>query len=205
MKKSNVIITVILVAASLFLLWLWYYLGLSQVDQPLDLLVSAGWWIVVAAGIVLVVKLEQRRRRQIRTLYAADGAYFNSEVGLRAVGQGVQPVQAMATTLSNLEYGFHRATEPDLKNQNDPIEFRWIVRTDVYKPGLPGEDASAASVSQPNGEGAVAAVAQQDGAEAAASQGQDGCKETWEGEVVDVRTGESTKFSNRQELAVLIA
>ena len=85
MKKSNVIITVVLAVVSAFLLWLWYWLGFNEVDSPLDLVVSVVWWAVIAAGVVLVYRSEQKRRRQVRTVYLADGRYYNSEAGLRTV------------------------------------------------------------------------------------------------------------------------
>ena len=54
MKKSNVIVTAIIVVLSAFLLWLWYSLGLNTVDQPLDLVVSVVWWALVAIGAGLM-------------------------------------------------------------------------------------------------------------------------------------------------------
>ena len=45
MKKSNVIVFVLLALASAFFLWLWYFLGLNRVDEPLDLVCpSCGGW-----------------------------------------------------------------------------------------------------------------------------------------------------------------
>lgn len=50
MKKSNVIVFVLLALASAFFLWLWYFLGLNRVDEPLDLVLSivcggwSSWW-----------------------------------------------------------------------------------------------------------------------------------------------------------------
>ena len=46
MKKSNVIVFVLLALASAFFLWLWYFLGLNRVDEPLDLVLSIVWWLV---------------------------------------------------------------------------------------------------------------------------------------------------------------
>ena len=40
MKKSNVLITAVIVVVSAFLLWLWYNLGFNHVDSPLDLVLS---------------------------------------------------------------------------------------------------------------------------------------------------------------------
>ena len=58
MKKSNVIITVILAAVSIFLLALWYWLGFNEIDSPLDLVISVVWWAVIVAGIAVAAKTE---------------------------------------------------------------------------------------------------------------------------------------------------
>ena len=62
MKKINVVLSVVLAAVSAFLLWLWYWLGFNQVDQPLDLIVSVVWWAVIVIGVIAVVKTEQKRQ-----------------------------------------------------------------------------------------------------------------------------------------------
>ena len=54
MKKSNIIITAVAAIASIFLLWLWYFLGFNEVDSPTDLVVSVAWWAVVIGGAALV-------------------------------------------------------------------------------------------------------------------------------------------------------
>ena len=51
MKKSNVIVFVLLALASAFFLWLWYFLGLNRVDEPLDLVLSIVWWLVIVVAI----------------------------------------------------------------------------------------------------------------------------------------------------------
>ena len=105
MKKSNVIITVVLAAVSIFLLALWYMLGFNEIDSPLDLVISVVWWAVIVAGIAVAAKTESTRRQRIRTVYVADGAFYNSEAGNRGdrrhagqpavrVRQGRRPHQA---------------------------------------------------------------------------------------------------------------
>ena len=56
MKKSNVIVFVLLALASAFFLWLWYFLGLNRVDEPLDLVLSIVWWLVIVVAIAVIVK-----------------------------------------------------------------------------------------------------------------------------------------------------
>ena len=53
MKKSNVIVFVLLALASAFFLWLWYFLGLNRVDEPLDLVLSIVWWLVIVVAIAV--------------------------------------------------------------------------------------------------------------------------------------------------------
>ena len=55
MKKSNVIVFAIAAVLSIFLLWLWYFLGFNQIDSPLDLIISIIWWVVIVALIAGVV------------------------------------------------------------------------------------------------------------------------------------------------------
>lgn len=169
MKKTNAILTVVLVAVSIFLLWLWYYLGFNQVDAPLDLVLSVVWWVIVAAGIAFVVKTEKTRQRQIRTVYLADDTYFNSEAGVRTIGAGYPVADSIAQVLASLEYGFDRADEPG-RSGDRPVDWKYVIHTDEFKPG-----------------------------------GGDGSRETWEGDVVTVATGDRRPFSSREELARLIA
>lgn len=188
MKKINVVLTVVLAAVSAFLLWLWYWLGFNQVDQPLDLIVSIVWWAVIVVGVIAVVKTEQKRQRQIRTMFVADGQFYNSETGLRSVAPGATATATIAGALANLEYGFSKADEPDLKDANNPIEYKWVVRTDKFKPAEAGSQTGA-----------------QGGASAQPSaEGQSESQETWEGEVVEVATGTAKPFASREELAAII-
>lgn len=179
MKKIDVVFTVVLAVVSVFLLWLWYYLGLNEVDQPLDLIVSIVWWAVIVAGVIAVVKLEQKRQRQIRTAFVADGQFYNSEAGLRSVAPGATATASIAGVLANLEYGFDKASEPSLKDANNPIEYRWVVRTDKFKPAEAGSQQQGTS-----------------------AEGQS--QEVWEGEVVEVATGTTKPFASRDQLAAII-
>lgn len=73
MKKSNVLITAVIVVVSAFLLWLWYDLGFNHVDSPLDLVLSVVWWAIVVVGVVLVAKAEKTRQESVRTVYLGEG------------------------------------------------------------------------------------------------------------------------------------
>lgn len=112
MKKSNVIVFVLLALASAFFLWLWYFLGLNRVDEPLDLVLSIVWWLVIVVAIAVIVKMERTRRQRVRTVYVGDCATFNSEQGLATI-EGSQPVsEVIAGILQSLKYDFSRADFP---------------------------------------------------------------------------------------------
>lgn len=163
MKKSNVIITVVLAAVSIFLLALWYMLGFNEIDSPLDLVISVVWWAVIVAGIAVAAKTESTRRQRIRTVYVADGAFYNSEAGNRILAPGVSATEAIAGTLASLQYGFDKADAPTKPGSNQPVDYRYVVRSTKF-------DQNASDGS-----------GQQSGA-------QDGG--TWQGEVVTVATGD---------------
>ncbi|MGI6104879.1 MAG: hypothetical protein ACOYD7_01645 [Raoultibacter sp.] len=81
MKKSNVIVYILLAVVSIFLLWLWYYLGLNNIDEPLDLVISIVWWLIVIVAIVVIVRVEKARKQRIQTIYVTDDMLFNPELG----------------------------------------------------------------------------------------------------------------------------
>ena len=104
---------------------------------------SVVWWAVIVIGVIAVVKTEQKRQHQIRTMFVADGQFYNSETGLRSVAPGATATASIAGALANLEYGFSKANEPDLKDANNPIEYKWVVRTDKFKPAEAGSQTGA--------------------------------------------------------------
>ena len=169
MKKSNVILTAVAVAASAFLLWLWFHLGFNEVDSPRDLVLSVAWWAIAAAGAALVAKTEATRRRAVRTVYLGEGRLYNSETGVRAVRPGTPAADQLADVLANLEYGFDKIDGPDPDDERERVAWEYVVRTDKFEPAS------------------------------------DSDRETWEGEVVTVATGESRGFADRSQLAALIA
>lgn len=129
MKKSNVIVFVLLALASAFFLWLWYFLGLNRVDEPLDLVLSIVWWLVIVVAIAVIVKMERTRRQRVRTVYVGDCATFNSEQGLATI-EGSQPVsEVIAGILQSLKYDFSRADFPD----KDRFVVKYFVRTKQFE------------------------------------------------------------------------
>lgn len=129
MKKSNVIIFALLALISIFLLWLWYYLGFNKIDEPLDLVLTIIWWVMIAAVIVVIVRIEKERRRRIRTVYVSDDIVFNSEAGTMPYEDQVQLVSIIDTILNELKYNF---TKEDLPNKN-AFPIKLIIRTEKHK------------------------------------------------------------------------
>lgn len=185
MKKSNVIIFVLLALASAFFLWLWYFLGLNQVDEPLDLVLSIAWWVVIVAAIAIIVKMERTRRQRVRTVYVGDQATFNSERGLAAI-EGSQPMpEVIAGILQNLKYDFSREDFPD----KDRFTVKYFVRTKQFD-AEEKKDAEPAEVEE---------RASVDAAEPRIEQ------KTWKGEVFIVETKEERPFDTPEELASILA
>lgn len=140
MKKSNVILTAVIVVVSAFLLWLWYFLGFNNVDSPLDLVLSVIWWIIVAVGVALVVKVEKSRREKIRTAYVGAGRIYNSESGVLTLGAGASAADSVAAVLASLDYGFDRVDGPDPNDEEHPADWSHVVRTSKYEPERNDDD-----------------------------------------------------------------
>lgn len=180
MKKSNVVIFALLAVASVFLLWLWYYLRLNEVDEPLDLVLSIIWWVVIIAGVVGIIKVEQVRRQRIRTVYVADGTMFNSEKGLMRF-ENVKPVpEVIASILENLRYDFSRADFPEREN----FDVKYFVRTKEYRIEK-GADEQTGAIPEPAAEPVE--------------------RRKWTGEVVVVGTKEERPFETPEELAAILS
>lgn len=129
MKKSNYIVLGIFLVLSLFLLWLWWYLGFAKVDGPADVFITIAWWIAIALVGYGIFRFEQRRRRQMRTVYISPSALFNCESGLVPCTDISQRVALVEEIVKNLRYGFEFE---DMPERND-FDCSYIVRTEDYK------------------------------------------------------------------------
>lgn len=130
MKKSNVIMAVILAVLSAVALGAWYGLGLNKVDEPLDLVVSVIWWVVIVAGIAIVTRMESTRRELVRNVYVADGRIYNSEAGTRSVTAGSSVADSIAAVLASLSYDISKSGEgSDAAKRGN---YRYVVRTFDY-------------------------------------------------------------------------
>lgn len=134
MKKSNVILTVLIAALSAFLLWLWFNLGFNTVDAPLDLILSVVWWAIVAVGIAFVAKAEKTRQESVRTVYLGEGRLYNSETGVRMLSAGASVTDSLAAILAGLTYDFDREAAPDPDDKENPANWTHVVRTSKYEP-----------------------------------------------------------------------
>ena len=131
MKKNNYIVFAIAIILGIFLLWLWFYLGFNRVDNPLDLLLSILWWVIDAALVVGIINLERRRQKQIRTIYVAPTALYNSEIGMMQVEDAGKRATAMQSILDELKYNFHAEEMPE----QDKFDYKYVVQTDKYDTG----------------------------------------------------------------------
>lgn len=129
MRKSNVIIVVIFVAASFIFLWLWNYLNFNLID-PIDLTITIIWWVIIVGVCFAIHRAEQKRRERIRTIFIADDMLYNSEAGTVRV-DGDSPaayIDAMRMVLNNLQYG------ADVKSDDNQsrVRFKFIVHSTKF-------------------------------------------------------------------------
>ena len=189
MKKNNYLVMGLAVLVSAFLLWLWFHLGFNEVDNPLDLVVSVLWWVLDALIVVGIVRFEQSRQRQIRTIYVAPNALFNSERGVVSVEGAQDRVDVMQSILEQLAYDF---SNQDMPEQGE-FEYRYVVQTDKFEAVEKDPEAKVEAFEAP----------------AAAGEGTDQQDEpTWKGKVIkiDRQNGNvETEFSDLAGLKAALA
>lgn len=135
MKKSNWIVLAVMVIVSIFLLWLWYFLGFNHVDDPLDLVLSIIWWVIIVLVLLAIGRAEKIRRERIRTVYIGDTTLFNSEAGVVSFS-GAGLVGTISNVLDKLDYNFEREEFPET-SKFSPKAF---VSTFSYKQVADGEE-----------------------------------------------------------------
>lgn len=178
MKKSNWIILAIAAVISIFLLWLWFYLELNRIDEPLDLVLSIIWWLLIALTIFVIYRVEKARRQRIRTMYVGKTSFFNSEAGIIPYTDKENLVARIEQTLEDLKYDFTKEDLPDLEEH--PMDF--VVRTTKFKLKETEEQETLSEQAQ-------------------TSEQQE--EEQWEGSVVFVEReneDEEHPFENKEEL-----
>ncbi len=148
MRKSNVIVAIIVVLVSIFLLWLWFYLGFNHVDNPLDLVLSIIWWVIVAIAIFAIVKVEKRRKEYLRTTYIGSNYLYNPQVGIVNVEPDSTMIETLIQTLDELKYNFKIEDIPDDLNPR----FKWIVRSEKFDDNGDKWEGEVVSTSDPEGD-----------------------------------------------------
>lgn len=146
MRKSNWIILAVLVIASVFFLWLWYYLKFDLVDHPRDLILTIIWWVVVLAACIGIHYVEKMRQRNIRTSFLAPGLIYNSEAGIVRLEPTATYVEELQRILSELKYTFERPDEPNQKR----VRFTYIVRSDKFSHDGDTWEGEVVRVADPN-------------------------------------------------------
>lgn len=146
MRKSNILIVVILAVGSVFFLWLWYFLQFNLIDNPLDLVVTIVWWAVIIAACVIISQVEKKRQERIRTAYISDTMLFNPEAGMVSTSQtGV--IVTLAGVLESLKYNFDIK---QLDGYSRVPSFKYIVTTSKFKDNGSTWEGEVASVARPN-------------------------------------------------------
>lgn len=112
MKKSNWLITVLIVVILIFLLWLWYFLGFNKIDAPLDLIVSVVWWVLIILFIILIQRAEKARKVRIRTFFVSEKNLYESELGIMDLAPNADLALEMGNAIGKLRYGLHREDVP---------------------------------------------------------------------------------------------
>lgn len=129
MRKSNVLIVVILMIASIFFLWLWNFLNFHLIDTR-DLIITILWWIITLGLCFAIHRAEKKRRERIRTVYISDGLLYNVETGIYRLNQDdpLTYVEGMCDLLSNLDYDSSDA--PD--DNKTRLRFNYIVHSSKF-------------------------------------------------------------------------
>lgn len=137
MKTSNYVVLIVSAIIAAALLFLWFNLGFSAVDNPFDITLAIVWWVAIVAIVALIIRFENKRKRQIRTIYVGQNELFNSEKGLVPVESpdASTLAGAMQAILGDLKYGFSSEDMPE----KEEFACRFVVRTDEFK-AADGED-----------------------------------------------------------------
>lgn len=130
MRKSNILIAAIATVASIFFLWLWYYLQFNLVDNPLDLVLTICWWVIIAVVCVIIHKVEKTRQERLRTCLVAPGLVYNAEAGnVATAGSAVDAIQSI---LQDLDYGFGIAEQRDEAKEDPKAFYDLVVRSSKF-------------------------------------------------------------------------
>lgn len=126
MLKSNKALYLLAAIVSVFLLWLWYFLGFNHVDAPLDLVLSILWWVLVLGACMAITRIEKKRRERLRTCYVCERFIYNSEAGTLAAPSVEGMADGLRDVIKQLEYGF------EIKDRPSDVRYSCVVRSHVF-------------------------------------------------------------------------
>jgi hypothetical protein len=121
MKKNNFVVVLVLLIASIFLLWLWFAKQFNLVDNPVDITLSIIWWVLMVVVAAVFVLTEKRRRAAIRTVYVGAAGVYNPQAGLVSAPALADKMTALAEMLEGLEYGWEAKELKDEQMQVDCV------------------------------------------------------------------------------------
>lgn len=162
MRKNNWIVAIVVVIAAAILLGLWFVLGFSHVDAPLDPVLTLVWAVVLIAAIAAIVWAENKRREKMRTAFVGNGVLYSPEFGLVQTS-GSSEVDALQRTLAAQEY----PDEVAKLDKNNRPAFRWVVKSEKFDADqgvwsgkvFRAEDASGTAMSFANRDELAAIIA----------------------------------------------
>lgn len=183
LKKGNVALFAFVTIASIFLLWLWYYLGFSRAGSYLEVVLSIIWWAAIAVLLYVLFRVEQQRRMHIRTIYVSPTALYNCERGVVECPDPRYRVALMQDILDNLQYSFVTSTAMPVELEQDITH---IVHTDSFDDDVTNApDMPVGDIVSPDYDNV-----------------------TWTGTVVKVigaGRNEESRFNGRSSLAAVLA
>lgn len=149
MRKSNWIIAIIAVVASIVFLGLWYYLGFNHIDSPLDIVLAVVWWLLVIIVCVSIRVADLRRRQSLRTAFLGPDVIYNIETGMVHLNPNESYVPALQKIIANTDYRFNRqdAIVPD---GDAHTNFNYIVRTKKFADNGEKWEGEVVNVMKPN-------------------------------------------------------
>ena len=154
MRKSNILIAAIATIASIFFLWLWYYLQFNLVDDPFDLVLTICWWAVIIAMCVAIHLVEKKRQQRLRTCLVAPGVVYNAEAGsVPAAGSVADTIQGI---LQDLHYDFDIADQPEGAKDEPQSFYQMVVRSSKFTTKTDA-DTGERQVKEWEGEGSLTA------------------------------------------------
>ena len=127
MRKNNWIVAIVVVIAAVICLCLWFGLGFSSVDAPVDPVMTLVWALVLVIAIAVITWAENKRREKMRTAFIGNGVLYSPEFGLVQTS-GNSEVDTLQRTLATHQY----PDEVVKLDKNNRPAFRWVVESEKF-------------------------------------------------------------------------